>query len=164
MAWQKLDTETLTSTQDLVTMADFTSTVFNVILNHNLVSGAGNHNTFRTGNGSIDSGSNYADRHSTNGATDATDINFTRALTGVNAASDSTFDIMCGINISAEEKLFIGWEISNIATGAGTAPSRIEYIWKWVNTSNQFDQFQSRQESGSGDFLTDSNISILGTN
>jgi len=165
LTWAKNGTpDTLTSTGDTVTISDLTSLTFNVVLNHNLVSGAGNHNTYRTGNGSIDTTALYATRHSTNGLTDATDVSFTRALTGVNAAADSIFNIMYGVNISAEEKLFIGFEVHNPSTGAATAPSRAEYVWKWVNTSNQFDQFQSRQESGTGDYLTDSNLSVLSTN
>ncbi len=164
MAWQKNGTpDTLGGNADLLTISDLTPLQFNVMLNHNLITGAGNHNTFRVGNGSIDTTASYSDRHSQNGATDITDINFTRALVGINAAADSTFNVMYGINITTEEKLFIGWEVNNPTTGAGTAPARMEYVWKWVDTTNQFDQFQARQESGSGDYIVNSNLSALGT-
>jgi len=163
MAWQRNGTpDTLTTTGDTLTITNLTSLKFNVFMIHNLVSGAGNHQSVQMGNGSIDTGNVYNDRVSQNGASDTT-TQFTSALIGVNAGADSIFDIVYTINISTGEKLGITFECHNPATGAATVPSRAESVFKFVDTTNQIDQFRSKQESGSGDFLTDSNLSALGT-
>ena len=137
MAWSKNGTpDTLTSTEDTLTISDLTSTIFNVDMNHNIASGNIQHR-IRLGNGTIDTGSNYAYRTSQNGASDITASS--QSLISANASLADIFAIHYITNISSEEKLLIGWTSEQQTAGAGTAPSRMEIVGKWTNTSNQYD-------------------------
>lgn len=165
MAWAKNGTpDTLTATGDDVTISDLTSVTFNFFIWNVLPTGTGNHDVMRVGNDSIDSSSTYATRYSGNGGTDATFVSQTRGLIGYNGDTDNDLGIAFGINIDSEEKLFIT-NVSNggTSTGAATVPSREVAVFKWTNTTDQYNQSQILQESGSGDWEADSNLSALGT-
>ena len=67
------------------------------------------------------------------------------------------------INISAEEKLLISHSNEVETTGVGTAPRRREYVGKWINTSDVISRYDV-VNSGSGDFASDSNSTVIGSN
>lgn len=161
MAWQKLETETLSSSNDDITISGFTSKICNVILSHLLGVTANIAVTLRLGSGSVDSGSNYTNRFSTNGSADSTNTSQT-SNNGFHGSGNDSFAVCYIMNIAAEEKLMIGWNVVNFTTGAGTAPSRRENGSKWVNTSNQFDN-TNFNNTDSGSYDTDSNLTGLGT-
>ena len=94
---------------------------------------------FRVGNSTIDTGSNYAYRYSSNGAADVTATSETKGVLRVVGGNDPVYGVFYIVNNSANEKLMINHSNSLIAAGAGTAPSRNESIMKWTNTSNQID-------------------------
>ena len=161
MAWAKNGTpDTLTSTSTTITISDLTSTVFNATLVHTIptTSGAGN-NRLRFGYSSIDTGSNYASRESNDGGADITRVSQTNII--CQTKNHDFFHIIYAVNISGEEKLIIGFNCESFTAGAGTAPSRVEYVAKWVNTSNQYDNVQMYTTSST--LAADSNISALGT-
>ena len=110
-----------------------------------------------------DTGSNYARRHSINGAGDATatsGANLINVLTG--GTSDvSTLTNAFIINNSANEKLIIFNTVFVATTGAGTAPQRIEGTCKWANTAAQITSTQV-DDSGAG-FDTGSFLKIWGS-
>jgi len=83
-----------------------------------------------------DSGNNYATRLSTNGGADST---FTSNPDTEHHGGAGTImhDNLFIINVSSQEKLIIGFSVYNGGSGAGTAPDRIEWVSKWVNTSSQ---------------------------
>ncbi|MBC8435866.1 MAG: hypothetical protein H8D84_02650 [Proteobacteria bacterium] len=61
----------------------------------------------------------------------------------------------------AQEKLLIGNKVDASTAGAGNAPSRREYVGKWINTSGQIDVVQLY---GSGrTFNANSEITAYGT-
>jgi len=163
MAWLKLDSDTLTSSSTAITLSGFTSKIFNVFMHQKFVNVAIDA-SFRVGNGSIDTGSNYSNRHSLNGATDATNTSLSYMLNSGGGGTDAEegFTIAYMINISDEEKLELAFNVFNNADGAGNAPNRGEQTNKWANTSNQFDQLQSVSISV-GSFATDTNLALLGT-
>jgi hypothetical protein len=105
-------------------------------------SGTGGSMRFRVGNSSVDTGSNYAERNSEDGASDGTTTSQTELKTCVTDGSGGVnvngyFNLFI-INKSDKEKLFIGGNVTDLATtGAGTAPRRIENVGKWANTSAQ---------------------------
>ena len=113
---------------------------------------------FRVGTGgTIDTGSNYALRTSSNGGTDETKINQVH----LNAPTSKGFINMFIVNNSANEKLCIYHLIDQGTAGAGNPPSRREYVGKWINTSGQIDVVQLY---GSGvTFNADSVIKVWGS-
>ena len=167
MAWAKNGTpHTLGSAADDLVISDLTSTKFNMIMIHIPYAANYNQPSTRMGNGSLDSGTNYTERHSFNGAADGTGVNQTQIQHWPNPIlpDDDIFFIDYIINISTEEKLSIGFGVDSGAVGAGTAPNREESVGKWANTSNQYDQISMYNAGGtSNSFAISSNLSALGT-
>ena len=156
MAWGKLGSTTASGTTDEVSSGTITA---NKIINniyHVIKSGTAN-TRFRFNN---DTGSNYAGRSHVLG-TEGTQINQTSIFTHADT-SGNALGVHYIVNISDEEKLMIKHEVSNTSSGAGTAPGRHEGVAKWVNTSAQITEVDLLN-TDSGDFLIDSNLSILGT-
>lgn len=133
-----------------------------MILNH-LINSGQTVPKLRTGNTTFDTGTNYAERRSNDGATDGTAINADRiSWSGVQLENNETlFGVGYWGNLSAKEKLLIWHTNQSEALGAGTPPSRREGVAKWVNTVNPIDRFQVIEE-GAGAFTTDSELVILG--
>jgi hypothetical protein len=158
MAWAKNGTTTLGSAGDDLDIDTLTSTKFNMVLLHALDTG-GTINVRPTFNN--DSGSNYARRGSQDGGADGTDVNQS-ILTLTNKRTSDHFIIMYMVNIQSEEKLVIQFTNTQITTGAGTAPERVEHVAKWANTSVQISDIDINN-TGTGDYAIDSNISVLGS-
>jgi hypothetical protein len=117
---------------------------------------------FRVGNSTLDSGNNYSARLSSNGgAEDAT-----TGLDGFMALTSTTpiFWNFFIINNSANEKLTIGHVSRQSTAGAGTAPSRIEGVYKWANTSNQIDILGFVAKTGGATVLSNSTLKVWGSN
>ena len=163
MAWAKAGTGT--GSGDDFDTGVFTASKFIQVLYHFEATGGDIHGQNRVGSTTIDSGNNYAWRYSTNGTADTTstsrDIIYESSATS--NTGESGFRFLYIGNIASEEKLIIGFSIDQVATGAGTAPNRMEIAHKWVNTSNQIDIVGGHNSSGAGDFTTDSNLSVLGS-
>tara|TARA_R110002020_G_scaffold102080_1_gene239979 strand:+ start:165 stop:1247 length:1083 start_codon:yes stop_codon:yes gene_type:complete len=114
-----------------------------------------------------DSGSNYARRHSINGASDAnvtSQTGLVNVLTG-GTADYHSFTNMFIINNSANEKLCTFQTTFNAAGGSGASntPQRIEGVTKWANTSAQITSVQVTDNTGAG-FDTGSILKIWGSN
>jgi len=160
MAWQKNGTpDTLTVAGDSLSITDLTSLQFNVILNHSLDTGGTQVGLVRLEG---DSGGNYANRDSLNGAAGQNVNDFQLQLAIPTAGAFSSFLVAHIANISGEEKLAIGFAMSPNTAGAGNPPARREWVSKWVITSGQFSQVSSINV-GTGDFAIDSNLSVLST-
>ena len=164
MAWSKQGSETLLSVADEIDVTT-TPATFNTVLVHWVAAGTID-NSIKTGSTTIDTGSNYAYRKSTNGGADGTGgTSQTRFDVGVGGYATDSFSVIYFINISSKEKLFMGWLCHQNVVGAGSFPHRNAIVCKWANTSNQADILQAR-ESSSGtvnDLAADTNISVLGT-
>ena len=161
MAWAKNGTQTNGSTTDPIDLTLDSSLQFNFSIWHTLHSGTVN-SGLRVGNSTIDTGNNYAWRHSFAGGTDTTGTS-TASYVNLNAPDGDELQVMYFINIAAEEKLVIAFGCGENTSGAGTAPRRHETVGKWTNTSNQIDIIESYDSGGAGSYLTDSNLSALGT-
>jgi hypothetical protein len=114
----------------------------------------------RLGNGSFDTGSNYARRRNVNGGTDTTATSQTSALL---ASSDTNpqFDISYMVNYSSKEKLGITHRVHQGGAGSGSIGNRQEFVWKWANTSNPIDRWQF-WSGGSDTFNSGSEVVVLG--
>ena len=164
MAWAKNGTpSTLTGAADVITISDLTAKTFNIVLSNSSGSGGAVQWKKRLGYTSIDTGSNYATRYSTNGGADSTETS-QASIYQMNSGAGvhGMFDVGYIINISGQEKLMIIHVMWAGSSGAGNAPERNEIVGKWVNTTNQFNHVQTVNVNA-GDFDTGSNISALGT-
>ena len=156
MVWGKAGSDTLTGTGDLMTITDLPANLSNFFISHTLASGQTEPLiTFNN-----DTGSNYAYRYSSDGGSDSTQTSGSNVFTHTASNTTDNSWLMYCINISAEEKLFLIWSMGANTAGAGNAPTRREYAGKWVNTSAQITEIDATN-GGTGDFLTDSNITAL---
>ena len=106
-----------------------------------------------------DTGSNYSFRKSTNGGSDSTFTSQASIAEGY-SQSQIAFLNMFIINNTSNEKLVMAHTVLADGTGAGTAPTRIEYVGKWANTSNQITEIDL--DSSGGNFDNHSMIKVWG--
>ena len=106
-----------------------------------------------------DSGSNYARRYSGNGAGDTTNTGMDKLAFLYDLAP--ALINMYIVNISGEEKLVIGWTCEAGTAGAGTAPNRMELVFKWANTSAQITDYTVSKNAPS--ITTSTNLTVLGS-
>jgi|11BtaG_2_1085332.scaffolds.fasta_scaffold00800_6 hypothetical protein len=160
--WVELARTTLGSAGDTISVASLPDKRYYMLLTDNRPSGNLNVG-HRAGNGSIDTGSNYAKRPSINGASDiTTHVNNNNFLEtdGLNH-TDNMFSVNYLANKSDKEKLGIGHCVRQNTAGAGNAPNRTEYVGKWANTSVVIDTLQTIN-FGSGDLASGSELVVLG--
>jgi len=160
MVWGKAGSTTLGSSSMTIDSGTITSSKCNQILNHTLAT-SNIENSIRLGNSSIDSGNNYAHRRANNGGSDSLTVNTNRIQTGKTDPVDQ-FDVVYAVNIATEEKLAISHNCTRMTAG-NNAPERVESVGKWTNTSSQFDKVQSYEGGGVANFLSGSNLTVLGS-
>lgn len=161
MAWGKAGSTTLTGAGDTITVSGITASKFNQTLSHVIQTTSNIRMATRVGNGSIDTGSNYANRSSENGTSEATATSQTYHKNSGSVSSDM-FTINYAFNIATKEKLFISHNVVRSTAGAGTAPQRMESVGKWANTSDQFNYIETVNDQA-GDYTTDSNLTVIGS-
>ena len=108
-----------------------------------------------------DSGNNYAHRSSTNGAADVTTPSANAFRLRGGGTAGETWTVVQVVNPQANEKLCIADTISNSVSGAANAPSRVERVGKWVNTSVQISRADV-VNLDAGDFDVGSEVVVLG--
>lgn len=113
----------------------------------------------RVGNGSADTGSNYADSISVNGGSDSTNTSGSSIhITSGAGFSYPTFTRIFIVNVASSVKLMIINEVGQNTAGAGNAPTRYEASAKWQNTTNQIDTLKidtfSADTYSSGSYIT----------
>ncbi len=114
-------------------------------------------------NGTMDTGSNYADRYEHDGGSDSTNANhqYTYAYTNHDDAIQHLR--MFIFNKSDKEKLMMWWASSGgSSTGAGNAPQRRNGVAKWANTSNQITNIRLNNQVAGGDAASGSFIKVYG--
>ena len=159
MVWGKAGSTTLTGAGDVITVNSLSNNKCIMILN----------NVFSTGQGKLeptlnnDTGSNYAIRYGLDGAAEVTltsSTDFENTTGGF--TNGLTFHVQYLVNIATEEKLLISHSCEVETTGAGTAPRKREYVGKWANTSDAVSRYDV-PNVGSGDFASDSNSTVIGS-
>ncbi len=162
MAWEKLDTDTLTGDASSAQIT-FTAKKFIQVMGH-LIPAAVNTIGSIFYKGDTTSSNLVARRRSSNGATDATDVNTDGVSISTVDGQANIFAIQYISNISGEEKLIISNSVIATVIGATTPPERLEEVGKHSTTSGQIAQIDMLDESEGGDEIgTDSNLSALGT-
>jgi len=105
----------------------------------------------------------YAERISVDGGADATRVSQTRMFTdSIGATASNWFHIQYFSNLASQEKLTQTWMASNRSgVGAANAPSRVEHVGKWINTSNAINAYNGFNVN-TGTFAADTEIIVLG--
>ena len=157
MAWGKAGSTTLTLSASTINLT-VESNKFNNIITH-IISDTGINPWIRMDNNA----GNYSSRWSVDGAADGTLTNNTNGAFPLwgSEIPITHFGIIYALNISSEEKLIIAWATEGL-TGASNAPSRREGVGKYAQTSAQVSSFDYHT-SVAGNFLTDSNLTVLGS-
>jgi len=161
--WVELGRTTLGSAGDTITVSSLADKRYYMILADILNDGTNNiGGETRLGNSSVDTGSNYATRSSTNGGADGTGTSATQ-IDGFNSTTTEGEQFHVGYlaNLSGNEKLMIEHEVVRGIAGASNAPYRRELVGKWANTSNPLDIIQ-KYNSLTGSFNTNSELVVLG--
>ena len=159
MAWGKAGSTTLSSGSDTITVSGMTASETNMILGHTLWSTYGGVRIVCDN----DTGNNYAERRSVDGGSDGTVVNTSNIDFWADNTKYDCIHVGYFVNINAEEKLFIGFAGAQGATGAGTVPNRREVVGKYTGSSQVTRIDFDNENSGLGDILTDSNLTVLGS-
>jgi hypothetical protein len=94
-----------------------------------------------------DTGTNYAERRSSNGGSDASGGGGSVFSVDGNNGTVPMFYNLFIINNASNEKLCIGHSVTQNTAGSGTAPTRSETVAKWANTSSQITSIQWKPNS-----------------
>jgi len=158
--WVELGRTTLQEAADNITVSGLSDKRYYMVLTYTPVSGNADHE-WQLGNGSVDTGTNYAYRYSDNGGTDSTGTS--ASILGITNSARAVPRFSYGFiaNRSANEKLFMGWGIDQQTAGATTAPNRGEGVGKWDNVAAPLDRINLYNGS-SGSFASGSEVVVLG--
>jgi len=157
--WVELDRTTLGSGSENITVSSLANKRYYMILSSVVGAASAAFNYAMMGNGSIDTGSNWAYRYSRNGAADVTAVSTTDNYLGNASTTLPTFNVTYIANLSAKEKLIQNQFVGQNTATASNAPNRSEQVSKWVNTSNPLDIFALK--SLSPNFDTGSEVVVL---
>ena len=155
--WKELARTTLGSVGDTISVASLPEKRYYMVLGDVTASGYIIYNSrFNS-----DTGNNYASRKSNNGGADATSTSTSRIDQTDSGAQVGSFVVGYFTGKSDKTKLWQGNTAENSATGAGNAPSRVEAVGKWANTSDAVSSYQA-YNSHSGDYASGSEVVVLG--
>ena len=156
MAWAKNGVKTLSSNGTSIDVTGLSNNKFNQILS-SMEANTSTLNPYSFINN--ETGSNYATRHNTDGTSEGTQVSANYgSYSGIATKSTPYFIVEYLAVIGTEEKLGIRFTVLQNTAGAGTAPQRAEIVYKVVNTAD----LSSFKWTG-GDFSSNDNVSILGT-
>ena len=158
--WQELANIELSSAGDTLDTSTITAKKY-LWIQVFIPEGAGHHGYIYFNN---DTGANYARRGSINGGSDITtapdnEINWSH---DTNSAKYLNMFVM---NKSDKEKLCIAEYMDYGSSGAGNAPNRIEWVYKWANTSAQITSVKLyNNQASSNDFPIGTKLEVWGAN
>ena len=156
--WEELKSVSLSSGADTLDTGSFTSKKY-LWIQAFIPEGAAHQGYIYFNN---DTGANYARRGSINGGSDITgapddEINWSHDT------NSAKYLNMFVINKSDKEKLCIAEYMDYNSAGAGNAPNRIEWVYKWANTSAQISSVKLyNQENSSTDFPSGTLLKVWG--
>lgn len=158
--WVELARTTLVSAQNDISVSSIPDKRYYMILHSHLTNGTSMRVDERINNLSS---TTYADRRSDDGTADTTAVNSTEIhpTNAVNTDEDH-FDVQYFANLSAKEKLMMGWNVGQSASGAGTAPNRVETVGKNSLTSGVMNRIDWIRNAGTGQMNSGSEIVVLG--
>ncbi len=166
MAWGKAGSKTLDSTDDAISVTSMSANDTFQYMSHIITSSTfGVYDRYND----VSSGNLYHGRYETNGKADqpfqANQIySMLDNSGGTSMSAGDYFNVSYMLNLPTEEKMTIGFSNMAQATGTGsytTSPKRNWYVGKFDN-SDQITSVSNTNISA-GDYLTDSNLTVLGS-
>jgi len=154
--WVELARTTLGSAGDDITVGSLADKRYYMVLVDGITTG-GIDPAFRL---NADTGTNYANRRSENGAADATNVSLNR-MALYSAMDTPYFQVGYLSNLATKEKLFQGHLVGQSTTGAGNAPKRGEFVGKHAQTTNPISSVTQRN-NGAGDHSIGAEVVVLG--
>ena len=158
--WEELASVELSSASDDISSGTFTAKKYLWIQGYIKQDESTASNMRMQFNG--DTGSNYAERQSTNGGSDTTGVSADHIPTSDGGKFGNLFNAFI-INNSSNEKLAIVHGTSVNTEGAGTASSRREIVGKWANTSSQITSIRIFRTVG-GQYQSGTILKVWGAN
>ena len=174
-SWVRLATVTLGSDDTSLDTGDDPSLTDNVFaskkylrveMSYSGISGGATDGILRVGNGTVDTGSTYAQTTSVNKATDVESDGTSwynafcwLGYTGLDTWHYTTFDI---VNVADKEKFAQGMCIRSGNVGAGNAIGQVECVAKWDNASDQINRIELTGSGGDGKLASGSTITVFG--
>lgn len=158
--WKELGRTTLGGAADTITVSSLANKRHYMTLADIRITGGSLDEGFRYNS---DSGTNYSNRRSDNGAADSTNTSLSYASIE-NITTGNTFNFHVGYhaNYSTKEKLGIIHEVMAGTAGAANAPDRSEAVIKWANTTDAISSIITGDFGGAGQCDTNSELVVLG--
>ena len=154
--WVELARTTLGSAVDDITVGSLADKRYYMVLVDGINTG-GIDPAFRL---NADTGTNYANRRSENGGSDATNTSLNR-MALYSALDTPYFQVGYLANFATKEKLFQGHLVGRNSAGAGNAPKRGEFVGKHAQTTNPISSVTQRN-NGTGDHSIGAEVVVLG--
>ena len=160
--WQELANVELSSAGDTLDTSTITAKKY-LWIQAFIPEGAGHHGYIYFNGDDGGSNNNYARRGSINGGSDITttdddEINWSHDT------NSAKYLNMFVINKSDKEKLCIAEYMDYGSSGAGNAPNRIEWVYKWANTSAQITSVKLyNNQASSNDFPIGTTLKVWGS-
>jgi hypothetical protein len=156
--WEELGRTTLSSAGDTISVTPVAARKYLMIFVTATATGGTISTHLRFNN---DSGTNYAERTSSNGAADGTANTQTSISLQISTGSTPRNTIAFVTNITALEKLVDFRSSGPGSAGGANAPDRKEGLAKWANTADQITRVDV-VNAGTGDFAIGSEVVVLG--
>lgn len=158
--WKEIARTTLGSDTSTIDVSSLDDKRYYMILSHFNLSGNGNPYIRLN----ADTGGNFANRYTLNGASDSTLTSNSNGrygwVSGVNALP--YFHVDFAGNVSSKEKLLVGNTSQQNTAGATNVPNRGKGVWKHVQTSNPITSVNHHDQTGSYNFVSGSECVVLG--
>ena len=155
--WVELGRTTLGSAGDTISVSSLPNKRYYQVLFHASPTSTANQQ-IKFNNSS----SGYARRGSEDGGGDFTSINQTHLNFSSGSNTYDRFHNYYISNLSSKEKLLIGQVVDNSGNGAGNAPSRLEGVGKWANTSSAFNRIDFTNTNAGSAFPSGTECVVLG--
>lgn len=156
--WEEIGRTTLSVAGDTITVSSIPARKYLKVIVSTIPTGGTISVRLKINN---DTGTNYANRYSTNGAADVTETSTAAGIVGPGAGTNMHYMEFGVMNIATQEKLFVGQTAQRGTTGAATAPDKFEYVGKWVNTTDLISRIDAIN-AGTGDYAIGSEVVVLG--
>lgn len=156
--WVELGRTTLGSSNSDVSVSSLADKRYYQVLTYYPSISAARNANFRL-NG--DSGNNYSNRFTRDGAADGTETSNNYAMFFGNGHTNPIFSVSYFANKNTVEKLMQGWSAERGTTGAGNAPTHTESVGKHAQSTNPIDEITITTTDGTT-YGTDSQMVVLG--
>jgi hypothetical protein len=156
--WVEVGRTTLGSNANNIDITSLSDKRYYMVLNSGLVNGTYVDSELQFNS---DTGSNYADRQSLNGAADGTRTSSTYGMFNLSSPTQN-YSVNYISNLSAKEKLVVGHAVDQGTAGAANAPRRREWATKWTNTSSVINKIDIIRGASTGQYTSGTEVVVLG--